>query len=270
MISDKALLEFLNDNSLNCSDETLLINILNEELEKSEEEMDTDLVEYCLDALEKLEEQEKISDNDNGEKKADLKNKKRTHHFKRILIIAAVLSVLIIGAVSVSAVFPEVKLFDGIVEFYNEHIRVRYDKGSDNASQYGLLGSQLAKELGSNGIAPIILPEVLLTDEYSLSEITYEKFDTYLTAHIEFNNDKSKINGFIDMYQYEEEQLLPAIDFQGVDDSVKLTVSGIDVYVFNQKQCISISYQDGSTQYDIVLSDNVSIDTAFEFAATIK
>lgn len=268
MISDKALLKFLNDNSLNCPAETLLLNILNEELAKPEEEMDTDLVDYCLDTLEKFEEQEKNSDTD--AKEAELKDKKGTHHFKRILIIAAVLSVLIAGAFSVSAVFPEVKIFDGIVEFYNEHIRVRYDKGSDNAAQYGLLGSQLAKELETNGITPIVLPEILLTDDYRLSEVTYEKFDAFLAARINFNNDTSKIKGFIDMYQYEEKKLLPAIDFQGVDDSVKLTVSGIDVYVFNQKQGVSITYQDGNTQYDIVLSDNVSIDTAFEFAKTIK
>ena len=49
MISDKDFLAFLNDKSLDNSIEERLGKILDEELEKPEEEMDADLIEYCLD-----------------------------------------------------------------------------------------------------------------------------------------------------------------------------------------------------------------------------
>lgn len=268
MISDKALLAFLKDGESNCLSETNLKRILDEELEKPEEEMDTDLVEYCLDTLEKLE--RTAQNSGDTEKEVGTKNKKTTLRLKRVLITAAVLSVLVIGAVSVSAVFPEIKLLDGIVEFYDEYIRVRYDKASDNVSLCGLQGSNLAQELKANGIVPIVLPEALMTDEYNLSDITYEKFDTMTSAYFNFDNNESHINGYAVVEQFDDKSFLPAIDFQGVEDSLKLTVSGIDVYVFKQKQGVSISYQERNTQYNIVLSENVSIDEATALAKTIK
>lgn len=268
MISDKALLAFFKDGESNCLSEANLKRILDEEFEKPEEEMDTDLIEYCLDALEKLE--RPAQNSGYTEKEVETENKKATYRLKRILITAAVLSAIVIGAVSVSAAFPKIKLFDGIVEFYNEHIRVRYDKVSDNVPLYGLQGSNLATELKANGIAHIVLPEALLTDVYKLSDITYEKFDTMTSAYFNFDNNESQIKGYAVVEQFDDKSFLPAIDFQVVEDSLKLTVSGIDVYVFKQKQGVSISYQAGNTQYNIVLSENVSIDEATALAKTIK
>ena len=54
MIDVKKFLEFLNDKSLDLSKEKL-DQIIEAEFEKSENEMDADLIEYCLDALNELE-----------------------------------------------------------------------------------------------------------------------------------------------------------------------------------------------------------------------
>ena len=51
---------------------------------------------------------------------------------------------------------------------------------------------------------------------------------------------------------------------------VKITVNGIDVYIFKQMRALTIAYKDGNTIYGIVLSDNVSIEDATEIAKTIK
>ena len=55
MLTDKEFLSFINDKSLNGSLEENLNKIIDEEMEKSEEEMDTELIEYCLDKLSNLE-----------------------------------------------------------------------------------------------------------------------------------------------------------------------------------------------------------------------
>ncbi len=55
MISDKVFFQILFDDTLNKSDEENLKKIIDEELEKPEEEIDPDLLEYCLDELRRLE-----------------------------------------------------------------------------------------------------------------------------------------------------------------------------------------------------------------------
>lgn len=54
MISAKSILRLLNDKSLELDKKTLE-QIIEEELEKTENEMDADLIEYCLDTLTELE-----------------------------------------------------------------------------------------------------------------------------------------------------------------------------------------------------------------------
>lgn len=268
MISDKALLEFLNDDTLDCSSETCLKRVLDEELEKPENEMDTELIEYCLDALEKLEEHGK--DSDNGEKKAYLNNKKGIIYLKRILVIAAALTVIISAMFSVSSNYSRERPDDPVLEYYGDYIRVRHDKISKKAEKYKLLDSNLAKELETNGITPVTLPEALLSDDYVLSDMKCENHEGDLTAHINLKNDKLKYRGYIYIEQYSETMFVPHYDYRHVDDMIKITVNGIDVYIFKQMRALTIAYKDGNTIYGIVLSDNVSIEDATEIAKTIK
>lgn len=268
MISDKALLEFLNDDTLDCSSETCLKKVLDEELEKPENEMDTELIEYCLDALEKLEEHGK--DSDKSKKKAYFNNKKGMIHFKRILVIAAALTVIVSAMFSVSSNYSRERPDDPFLEYYGDYIRVRHDKISKKAKKYRLLDSNLAKELETNGITPVTLPEVFLSDDYILSEIECEDYDYFLTAYISLKNDNLKYRGYIHIEQYSEAMFVPHYDYRHVEDMVKITVNGIDVYIFKQMRALTIAYKDGNTIYGIVLSDNVSIEDATEIAKTIK
>ena len=114
MLTDKEFLSFINDKSLDGSLEENLNKIIDEEMEKSEEEMDTELIEYCLDKLSKLEAEtpdteEKKGNGDSNGKHIKLK-------FKKVIAVAAAIAVLLVGTLSVSAVVFDVNLFDGIVE----------------------------------------------------------------------------------------------------------------------------------------------------------
>ena len=81
MLTDKEFLSFINDKSLDGSLEENLNKIIDEEMEKSEEEMDTELIEYCLDKLSNLEvetpaTEEKKGNGDSNGKHIKLKFKK--------------------------------------------------------------------------------------------------------------------------------------------------------------------------------------------------
>lgn len=56
MLTDKEFLAFMGDESLDGSLEERLNKLIDDEMEKSEEEMDTELIEYCLNKLNYLDE----------------------------------------------------------------------------------------------------------------------------------------------------------------------------------------------------------------------
>lgn len=264
MLSDKGFLEFLDDKSLDGLNETDLKRIIDEESEKSEEEMDTELIEYCLDALNALE--EKGKDKKKGE--GDANGKRIKISIKKIIAAVVAAVVLLIGSLSVSAMIFDFDLSDRIVEFYQDRIKVRFDKADENAEEYHLLGSYLAKELKKNGISPVLLPDVFLTDNYNLSDVTYESFDVMLSAHFDFYNNESKFKGYMDISQYDDAAYFPSVDYLHIKDVTKISTNEIDVYVFNHGGSVSIGYQDGTTQYSIVVSTD--FNTALSIAKTIK
>lgn len=66
MISDKYFLKFFYD-SEDMPTKKELEEIIDDEMEKSEEEMDTDLIEYCLDVLNAMDAKEKLVSEERGE-----------------------------------------------------------------------------------------------------------------------------------------------------------------------------------------------------------
>ena len=145
MLTDKEFLVFINDKSLDGSLEENLNRVIDEEMEKSEEEMDTALIEYCLDKLNNL--GTEIHDTEEKKGNGDSHGKHIKLKFKKFIVIAAAISVLLVGTLSVSAVVFDVNLFDGIVEIYNDYIRINFDKTNDKADSYQLLRTELAKDL---------------------------------------------------------------------------------------------------------------------------
>lgn len=123
MLTDKEFLSFINDKSLDGSLEENLNKIIDEEMEKSEEEIDTELIEYCLDKLSKLEAETPATEEKKGNGDSNGKHIK----FKKFIVVAAAVAVLFVGTISASAIIFDVNLFDGIVELYNDYIRINFD-----------------------------------------------------------------------------------------------------------------------------------------------
>lgn len=265
MLTDKEFLSFINDKSLNGSLEESLNRIIDEEMEKSEEEMDTELIEYCLDKLNKLEAE--VPDTDEKKGNGDSNGKHIKLKFKKIVAIAAAIAVFLVGSLSVSAVVFDVNLFDGIVELYNDYIRINFDKTDDKADKYQLLGTELAKELTDNGFSVVLLPEAFFSEEYNITKMEYETFEYINSVNIMFEY-KNKL-GNIQISEYAIEEIVPDVEFLNVASNIEeIEIGNVTVYCFMQNKSAAITYRDGLSVYFIQLPMN--LDEAIEFAKTIK
>lgn len=265
MLTDKEFLVFINDNSLDGSLEENLNRIIDEEMEKSEDEMNTELIEYCLDKLNKLESEtpdteEKKGNGDSNGKHIKLK-------IKKIIAIAAAVAVFLVGTLSVSAFVFDVNLFDGIVEIYNDYIRINFDKTDNKADTYQLLGTELAKELADNGFDTVLLPEEILSSDYEITKTDYEVTEAITSVDIIFKHKNKTGCAYISKYYMEE--IVPDIEFLNITSNIEeLKIGNITVYCFMQNDSAAITYRDGLSIYFIQVP--MGLEEAIEFAKTIK
>lgn len=266
MITDKEFSAFLNDKSLDCHLKEKLASIIDEEMEKPEKEMDTGLIEYCLDALAKIE--EKTTDGEEYKKgKGDSNGKHIKLTLKKIIAIAAAIAVLLVGSISTSAIVFNVNLFDSIVELYNDYIRINFDKTDDKSDNHQLLGNELIKELSDKGFNEVLLPEAIFSDEYSITKIEYETVEYINSVNITFQYKNKP--GVIYITKYSMSDMVPDIEFLNVTSDIEtINVSDVTAYCFMQGKSASINYKDGLTLYTIQIPTN--LENSLEIAKTIK
>lgn len=265
MLTNEDFLAFLNDRSFVGSFEEQIAKIIDEESEKPEAEMNTELIEYCLDKLRKLEDE--TSDTKEKKGNGDSNGKYIKFNFKKVIVIAAVIAVILVGTVSVSAVVLDVNLFDGIVEIYNDYIRINFDKTNDNADTYQLLGTELAKELADNGFDAVLLPEEILSSDYEITKTDYEFTEVITSVDIIFKHKNKTGCAYISKYYMEE--IVPDIEFLNVTSNIEeLKIRNITVYCFMQNDSAAITYRNGLSVYFIQVPMN--LEEAIEFAKTIK
>ena len=263
MINSSDILRFIKDKSVDLSKEEME-RIIEEELNKPENEMDADLIEYCLDALNEIESNNTIEIK--AERKSDSRDKLINKPFKKILAVAAAVAILAIGSLSVFAAVSDVNILDGLVELYNKYIVVRFDKSDDKADDYEFLGTELAEELKENGIYPILLPEALLSEEAHVTDIEYQVTEFITSANISFVYGKEKGNLMIDKHELQE--VIGEAEYPNARSVTTLEINGVSVYVFEQNQKGTITFIDSQTEYTIVSS--MTYEQAIEFAKTIK
>lgn len=265
MMNDKEFLTLFNDDPLDNSQRKRLRKIIDDELEKPVEEMDTELIDYCLDMLNTLE--KKVQEKDGKKKCGDSDGKHIKQKFKKVIILVAIIAVLLVGTVSVSAVFFDYNLIGGVVELYKDYIRINFDEIDDKSEKYELLGTELAKELADNDLQPVLLPEIILSEKFEISKIDYEKTEHLITANIVFKCDKGI--GYVDISKYSAEELVPDIEFLDVSSAIEqIKIDNLIVFIFQQNENYTITYRDGLFLYTILVPFNY--DETIEFAQTIK
>ena len=242
--------------------------LMEEELQKEPEEMDGELVDLCIDILEKgyaEREQKQKQEQERAEKKHT------GTKVRRVLAVAAIIALIVAIAVPVSAAFSHNKVSDKIVQFYSDHLHIDLRKGDTTANHYSDEDTDLVQELQKRGFSDVILPSDLLTCDYS-KDIFIQEGDRFTSATINIEDAESKIKGSITITQYDETitstvgEGQVSSEFKNVE---QVNINGLDVIIFGNDDETSIRYLDNSTDYIITLR-NCDVYTAVEIANSLK
>lgn len=252
--------QVLLDNSAVLSKQELE-EIIENELLKSESEMDADLIEYCLDSIKKLE----LSEEDN--KKED--SKKVFFINPKMWRVLVAMSVVFVFAITASAFYFNIP--EEIAQLINGDAELDFnlENADTTADGYALLETDLAKELESFGITPVTFPEAMVRKECKISKIENLTVDETISLDAYINFEYNGLFG-----RFRVEQKMPFDEIVGstavidVAAGEMIRVNGMDVLIFEQDENCTIIYKDNLTDYYIHIE--CDFETAKEFAKTIK
>ncbi len=250
------LIKILQEKSMSFTEEEVRA-LVNDELEKDPSEMDTQLIDYCVNLL--LEnEGEKAADNSDSIKESKQKTKKIK--FSKTLLLIAVLIIIMAIAIPTGAKFVQINAKDDMVKYEKDHFSIELD-GSEKSVD------NIIAALENEGVENAVLPKALLGDDYEIYNL--QKTDEKISMYFEDTN--SKINGNITIRSLKDEQkILYGIgETSNIYSSVKqISSNGINVFLFEDNNKFLITYIDSNIEYVISL-DHCTLDIATKISYTI-
>lgn len=230
--------------------------LMDEELEKGPDEMDTELIDLCLDILE--------GRTDEAEK-AQSANKTKKIKFKKILLISAIIALIVAVSIPVSANVLNLDASNGAVKFFKEHFSIDF---SDEKSL------DLVLKLEEHGLNNVILPEVFYDqNEYKTTDFEYEEvdLDDYKVKIIveSLKNQTIAAAAFFvreDTTNFLSDQLKASSGYEFVK---QLKTDSMDVLVFSNGEYSIITYTCNDICYSINIS-NCTFNEALKIAESIK
>lgn len=226
-----------------------LWEMIDEELAKDPSEMDTDLVDLCLDALDGKFDDEEIE---------RINTRKRLRPGK-ILLVAAVI-VLILGiSLPVCAKHLNLNTGEGVIHYIDNHFEV--DLGTSNKSVDVL--SQLKNE-----DINAVIPNELLKSEYSFDNYRIYDRQSYKTYAVDFEN--KDITGTITLNSYEENsEFLTGKNRadEEYESFEQISKDDKEILVFGDDETSNIYYVVNNIEYIIVINSDYS--TAYNIAETL-
>lgn len=227
-----------------------LWEMIDEELAKDPSEMDTDLVDLCLDALDGKFDDEEIE---------RINTRKRLRPGK-ILLVAAVI-VLILGiSLPVCAKHLNLNTGKGVVHYTGDHFNVNMVSSQNSVDVL----SQLKNEDINAVIPNELLKSEYVYDNYQINE-TNEDCKVY---YVEFENKNVKgsltIKNYTDDYNFLIGKNLADKDFENFE---QITKNNTEILVFGDKETSYIYYTVDNTEYNILLECDYS--TAYNIAKTL-
>lgn len=226
-----------------------LWEMIDEELAKDPSEMDTDLVDLCLDALDGKFDDEEIE---------RINTRKRLRPGK-ILLVAAVI-VLILGiSLPVCAKHLNLNTGEGVIHYIDNHFEV--DLGTSNKSVDVL--SQLRNE-----DINAVIPNELLKSGYSFDNYRIYDRQIYKTYAVDF--ESKDISGTITINNYNEK-----CDFtngknradEEYESFKQISKDDKEILVFGDDETSNIYYVVNNIEYIIVINSDYS--TAYNIAETL-
>ena len=258
-MNDSTLKEVLKVNFLSFSKEEIE-NIMEEELEKAPGEMDTELIDMCLNVL-TGEPKEKADENLAVSPAVSDKKAKRIN-FKKGILVAAIITLLLSIAIPVSANVFNIDVPENILKLYGKF----FDLDLTEKKQSERLDYLLAQ----NDLKNLVLPQFLFT-QCEISD--FVKKEKKFLSHISFNFSCKEDNIYgrarLDSMGTKMDFLNGEILINGLYEEVKqLAVNGIDVVIFSENNSCFIIYHVNNVEYQIVIK-GVSFDKAVEIASTL-
>lgn len=274
-MNNDTLLKTLKSNSMTFTIKEIQ-EMMDEELNKSPEEMDTELVDLCANILNQVysNSQKTITKRCDNTQENDKETKTASKRIKigKIVLIAAIFMVITSIAIPVSARYVENEASNKIVQFFSDHFKIDLRSGKKSAINHSNENIDLVNILNDAEFESIILPSDLLVNNYSKDNISIFKDENYLTAEIDFKIDND-ISGFISIIEHRTsftEFSIGQGDIGDQYDSVKqITVNGMDILIFSNDEESYIKYVDNNIEYRIDLN-NCSLDDAVKIAESLK
>lgn len=239
--------------------------MMDEELSKDPDEMDTELIDICADVINRAhaEEDKRI------EQEEMMKAKKIK--VRKVFLIAAVLAFALSLSLSASAKFLNIDASEKVVQFINNHFNINLGNANTETDDYTDNGLELINSLNEKGFENIVLPAALISEDYA-TKTTTRSLEDIEQAIIEFKNDSINIQGNISITKhtnYDDNFTIGQGSVPDLYNKVKqITVNGTDVLVFSDATSSYIYYIDKNIEYDISIS--CDFDSAVEIAETIK
>ncbi|MBR6618821.1 MAG: hypothetical protein IKK85_00585 [Clostridia bacterium] len=256
--------------------------LMNSEVEKPEDEMDTELVDMCAEILanaynpgfkaEKPAEMYRPWETENKAENATpaKPDKKRVIRFKYIALVAAILAVLVfIVALPAGAMLFDDQASGGIIEFYADFFHINLNK--DESSDDDIPQNDAVSNMIINNLDNFMLPEVLRGEEYE-KHGRLEQKDYVTVFYIDIVNAQTNISGTIVITQYNDISHNMTNGQANVSDMYKyfkqITVNNEEIIVFGNDEKSYINYSGGATNYQIML--DCDFDTMVSIAETIN
>ena len=243
-----------------------LEEIIENELNKSESEMDADLIEYCLDSIKKLQLSEESNKKEESKKVFAINPK-----IWRVLVAMSVVFVFVIISSAVYFNIPEnvTQLIDG-----NTETNLTFDKADANAYGNGNGGfilpeTDLAKELESFGITPVTFPEAMVSNECKIIKIENSTVDEDVSRIVNISFVYKNYSGLMIVTKTNADtEWSGSSTIMGYESGEMININGLDILVFEQEENCTIEYKNSLTKYTFYIE--CDFETAKEFAMTIK
>ncbi len=222
--------------------------LLDEELNKSEDVMDTELIELCIDALSRDNSVEKSENAKNVIKM----NKKSIVTFKKILLMAAAILTFFVLSVTVSSYFFNVDADRKYVTVLGQNVVL-------NISE--LKGQNIFEKVENEVYGDVYIPPAFLEDSCSLEIIE----ETENMLNIDFSFSESDIYGCINIYKLIwAKDILDNIQFLIKVEQVKqLNIDGNDVLIVAfTEPIVYVFYNTQNSTYNIQFQ-NMSVEDVY-------
>ncbi len=219
--------------------------MLNDELEKSTEEMDTELVELCIDVLSNYVNEGNKTFDEKVLPKKDKTGKKPIA--KKIFLIAAIVSVILTLSITVSANIFDIDLPEEMVKIFGDRILLNLSGGhSNDALDDGLLRAFYSKNC--------VIESRYFDEKSNETKIQFSVKDSQMYGTI-----------VVQPYYVVNKGLVDNNIFLNVEQIKSIVIDGIDVVISSFSDgCIFVSYNTNEFNVSIAIIDS-NIDDVVKF-----